>query len=100
MPSGNANYLYYDRPGAKIDPHTDSPDFPLQVLLMLDQSGYTSTRRSALVIFPDGPKSAVSITLDPGQLILFRASEVVHGRTSTGTEERATLIGAGFLPVG
>jgi hypothetical protein len=99
IPSGNANYLYYDRPGAKIDPHIDSPDFPLQILLMLQQSGYTDTQRSALVVFPEGPESAIRITLDPGELVLFRAADVVHGRTSIGTEEKATLIGAGYLPV-
>jgi hypothetical protein len=98
VPSGNSNYLYYDEPGAKIDPHTDSPDFPLQVLLMLHQSGYTSARRSALAVFPEGPESIMRITLDPGHLVLFKAAEVVHGRTSAGPGERITLIGAGFLP--
>src|SRR5256885_9031661 len=72
-PSGNANYLYYDEPGARIDPHIDSPDFPLQVLLILQQSGYDASR-STLVVFPDGPKSAVQVPLDPGEFTVFKAS--------------------------
>jgi hypothetical protein len=97
-PSGNANYLYYDQAGAGIDPHIDSPDFPLQVLFMVDHQGYEE-RRSTLVVFPTGPQEPVPVPLDPGELVLFRAASIVHGRTSVGEAERAVLLGIGYVPV-
>jgi hypothetical protein len=95
-PSGNANFLYYDQPGAGIDPHMDSPDFPLQVLLMLEHEGY-GERRSALVVFPDGPKDPVRVVLDPGELVVFRAASVFHGRSRVSPGERLTLLGIGYV---
>jgi hypothetical protein len=95
-PSGNANYLYYDKAGAGIDPHIDSPDFPWQVLLMLTHSGY-GERRSSLVVFPDGPSNPVPVVLDPGELVLFRAASVYHGRTNAIEGERLVLLGVGYV---
>jgi hypothetical protein len=95
--SGSANYLYYDEPKAGIDPHIDGPDFPLQILLMLEHTGYTEPR-SALVVFPDGPKSAVRLPLEPGELVLFSAASVYHGRTSVGAGERLLVAGFGYVP--
>jgi hypothetical protein len=94
-PTGNANYLYYDSPGSGIDPHIDSVDFPLQVLLMIDHHGFTN-QRSSLVIFPNGPRDPVPIVLDPGHLVLFDAASVYHGRTSVSPGERLVLLGAGY----
>lgn len=94
-PTGNANYLYYDSPGCGIDPHIDSADFPLQVLLMIDHHGFTN-QRSSLVIFPSGPTDPVPIVLDPGHLVLFDAASVYHGRTGVGPGERLVLLGAGY----
>ena len=96
-PTGNANYLYYDRPAAGITPHKDSSDFPLQVLFMVDQAGWTSADRSALLLYPDGPDGApLRILLEPGELVFFRASEIFHARSPLGATERVTLIGAGY----
>lgn len=96
-PTGNANYLYYDRPAAGIPRHKDSSDFPLQVLAMVDHAGWTSTDRSALLLYPDGPDDApLRVVLEPGELVFFRASEIFHARTPLGTTERLTLIGAGY----
>jgi hypothetical protein len=88
-------YLYYERPGAGIVPHIDRPDFTLQILLMLRHTGYAE-KRSALAIFPDGPKSAVYFPLEPGELILFRAASVTHGRTATAEGEFVNLLGLGY----
>jgi hypothetical protein len=96
-PSGNANYLYYDSLAAGIDPHIDSPDFPLQVLLMLWHEGFTE-QRSSLVVFPEGPKRPVPVVLDPGELVLFSAASVYHGRTSVQPDECLTLMGTGYVP--
>jgi hypothetical protein len=96
-PSGNANYLYYDRPAAGINPHKDSVDFPLQVLMMVDQTGWTATSRSALLLFPDGPDTPpLRVVLDPGEFVFFRASEIFHARSPLCETERVTLIGAGY----
>lgn len=88
-------YLYYERPGAGIAPHIDRPEFTLQILLMLRHSGY-GHRRSSLAIFPDGPKSAIYFPLEPGELILFQAANVTHGRTATSEGEIVNLLGLGY----
>lgn len=95
-PSGTANYLYYEEAGAGIEPHTDSPAFPLQVLLMLAHEGYGSAR-SELVVFPEGPASGLSIRLEPGEFVLFKAANIIHGRTRMADGESACLLGAGFM---
>ena len=53
-------------------------------------------KRSALAVFPDGPGSAVFFRLEPGELVLFRAASVVHGRTATTGEEFVNLLGLGY----
>lgn len=96
--SGNANYLYYDETGACIEPHIDSPDFPLQVLIMVEEHGH-GPKRSALVLFPnDSPDGAIRIGLCSGQLVFFRAASIFHGRTPVQEGETACLLGIGFVP--
>jgi hypothetical protein len=92
---GESTYLYYEREGAGIAPHIDRPEFSVQVLLMLRHTGY-GANRSALAVFPDGPGSAVFFRLEPGELVLFRAASVVHGRTATAGEEFVNLLGLGY----
>jgi hypothetical protein len=95
-PSGDANYLYYEQAGAGIEPHIDRAEFAAQILIMIEHYGYGESR-SQLAVFPDGPRRPVFVPLDPGELVLFRASEVVHGRTPVVSGEVARLLGIGFL---
>ncbi len=97
-PSGTANYLYYEEVGAGIEPHTDSAAFPLQVLLMLEHQH--GAARSVLGVFPDGPEHPLGLALDPGELVLFRASELIHGRTPLRENETVILLGIGYVPIG
>jgi hypothetical protein len=93
-PSGTANYLYYEEAGAGIQPHTDSAAFQLQVLLMLEHQH--GAARSVLGVFPNGPAHPLGLALDPGELVLFRASELTHGRTPLRENETVTLLGIGY----
>jgi hypothetical protein len=94
-PSEDANYLYYEQPGAGIEPHIDRSEFAAQILIMIEHYGF-SQHRSRLAVFPDGPQRPVFVPLEPGELVLFRAAEVVHGRTPVGSGEVARLLGIGF----
>ena len=93
--TGDANYLYYEFPGAGIEPHIDRDEFSLQILLMLEQYGYRD-RKSMLVVFPSTPRDPLFVPLAPGELILFRAARVIHGRTPVTGNEVTRLLGVGY----
>lgn len=99
-PSGKANYRYYDMPESQVPPHVDTDEFYLNVIIMLSHT-FGSERRSGLLLFPHGP-DPVTIVLEPGEVILFNAKEVIHARTpiSDNNEEWAENMGIGFTPTG
>jgi len=99
-PSGVANYRYYDIPESQVRPHVDDENFGLNLLIMLKHS-FVSERRSGLLLFPRGPQEPVSIMMNPGEVILFNAKDVIHARTpiSDNGDEWAVNIGIGFTPV-
>lgn len=99
--SGFANYRYYDIPESQVRPHVDSDDFALNLLIMLEHS-YGLERRSGLLLFPRGPNEPIAIQLEPGEVILFNARDVIHARTpiSDNGDETAANLGIGFRPLG
>lgn len=99
--SGFANYRYYDIPESQVRPHVDSDDFALNLLIMLEHS-YRLERRSGLLLFPRGPGEPIAIQLEPGEVILFNARDVIHARTpiSNNGDETAANLGIGFRPRG
>jgi hypothetical protein len=96
--SGFANYRYYDIPQSQVPPHVDTDNFGLNLIIMLGHS-YAAERRSALLLFPHGPKP-LTFLLEPGEVILFNAKEVIHARTpiSEDGNENATNMGIGYAP--
>jgi hypothetical protein len=98
-PSGFANYRYYDIPESQVRPHVDNDNFALNVIIMLAHV-YGAERRSGLLLFPRGPDDPVAIGLEPGEVILFNARDVIHARTpiSDDGRERAVNLGIGFTP--
>lgn len=95
MTCGESTFLYYESVGSGIVPHIDRPEFEYQILLMLRHTGY-GARRSSLAVFPDGPKSGRFFPMEPGELVLFQAASVIHGRTDTTDGEVVNLLGLGF----
>jgi len=95
----DANYLYYERPGDGIDPHVDTDNFDLNVVIMLRHT-WANTRSSALVLFPDGPQQQRRFQLQPGELVLFRATSVVHARSNVAEGEQVCNLGIGYRPLG
>ncbi|TDE57393.1 2OG-Fe(II) oxygenase [Nonomuraea mesophila] len=94
-PTHFCDYLYYDREGDGIDPHVDTEEFPLNVLMMLVHEG--EERSSNLVLFPSGgPETATPVPLRPGELVLFRANEIIHARSRLAAGERVHLLTFGF----
>lgn len=98
-PSGFANYRYYDIPESQVRPHVDTDDFALNLIIMLAHV-YGAQRRSGLLLFPRGPDDPVAIGLEPGEVILFNARDVIHARTPISEDgcERAVNLGIGFNP--
>jgi hypothetical protein len=97
--SGRANYRYYDIPESQVRPHVDNDNFALNLIIMLAHA-YGAQRRSGLLLFPRGPDDPVAIGLEPGEVILFNARDVIHARTPISEDgcERAVNLGIGFTP--
>lgn len=92
--SDKANYRYYDYPGCHISPHYDDTDYELSTLLMLEHT-CAGPKRSALVLFPTGP-APIRVFLEPGEMIIFHARGVIHGRSPVGADETVCNLGVGF----
>lgn len=92
--SDKGNYRYYDYPGCHISPHYDDTDYEMSTLLMLAHTS-PGPRRSALVLFPTGPVP-IKVFLEPGELIVFHARGVIHGRTPVGDGETVCNLGVGY----
>jgi hypothetical protein len=95
IPTGPANYLYYERPGSGIDPHIDTDQFDLNVLMVLSHT-WLDRKRSALHLFPDGPDNALRFWLEPGQFVVFRATAIIHARSDVAPGEQVTNLGIGY----
>lgn len=94
--TGKANYLYYDEEGLGIEPHLDTEDFSLNVVLMLEHVK-PKQQPSALVLYPsDMPMER--IYLEPGELIVFFADSVIHARERVKCREAIRIAAFGFSP--
>jgi hypothetical protein len=97
VPTGRANYLYYDSPGLGIDPHVDNEVFSLNAIMMLVHEH--SDDPSALILYPaDGELE--EIYLAPGEMIVMFADSITHARRRMGPHERISIVAFGFQPVG
>jgi hypothetical protein len=92
-----ASYLYYERPGDGIDPHLDLDEFDLNTLVLIAHS-WQAEAASRLVIFPHGPERRQEFLLAPGELVLFRATGVIHGRSAVAENEMVCTLGIGYKP--
>jgi hypothetical protein len=95
--NGPANYLYYERPGDGIDPHVDTHDFDLNALVLLDHH-WQDEAASRLVLFPNGPERRLEYSLAPGEIVLFRATGVIHARSGVAAGEKVCNLGIGYEP--
>ncbi|MDB5141176.1 MAG: hypothetical protein JWR12_3092 [Mucilaginibacter sp.] len=96
VPTGKANYIYYDEIGLGIEPHIDNEDFSLNVILMLKHEYANS--QSALVLYPID-KVPEKIFLKPGELVIFFADSIIHARERMSKDEKLTIVAFGFKPI-
>lgn len=94
-PTGKANYLYYDEEGLGIEPHLDTEDFSLNVILMLEH--IRSETPSALVLYPSALPPE-RIYLEPGEMIVFFADSIIHARERMKPGETIRIAAFGFAP--
>jgi hypothetical protein len=100
-PTGIASFLYYDEPGQGIDPHIDTDIFSLNVLLMLDHqrpAGMGSGPGSVLVMFPPHAEPQ-QLDLEPGEMVIFFAGSIAHGRKRIAEGESVSILTFGFQPL-
>jgi hypothetical protein len=98
-PSGIASFLFYEREGQGIDPHIDTDIFSLNVLMMLNHTKPAGLRPSALVVFPpDGEPERLE--LEPGDMVIFFAGSIAHGRGRMRLGESVSILTFGFHPLG
>lgn len=95
VPTGKANYLYYDEEGLGIEPHLDTEDFSLNVILMLEH--VEAAPPSALVLYPSG-LAPQRICLEPGEMIVFFADSIIHARERMKSGESIRIAAFGFAP--
>ncbi|AHE29199.1 hypothetical protein [Burkholderia pseudomallei] len=93
IPSGKANYLYYDAPGMGIEPHVDTDDFGLNAVMLLEHQ-YQSDPSSLVIFEHDGSRQVIRLT--PGEMIVFFASSVVHAREFIKAGEIVRIVAFGF----
>lgn len=98
LPTGVASFLFYDEPGLGIDPHVDTDIFSLNTLLMLDHVAGEGDA-SRLVLFPPYLEPQ-EYALKPGELIVFYAGSIAHGRHRMKPGESVTILTFGFHPLG
>lgn len=98
-PTGIASFLFYEREGQGIDPHIDTDIFSLNVLMMLNHTRPAGYRPSALVVFPpDGEPERLE--LEPGEMVIFFAGSIAHGRERMRFGESVSILTFGFHPLG
>jgi hypothetical protein len=95
--NGPANYLYYERPGDGIDPHVDTHEFDLNMLVLVAHS-WQAEATSKLILFPRGPEQRQEFSLAPGELVLFRATGIIHARSGVAAGETVCNLGVGYQP--
>jgi hypothetical protein len=93
-PPFQAGYLYYDRPGAGIEPHVDVPEFAINVLLMISREPDQADGSATVLYPPDQPP--VRVVLAPGEAVALEADRLVHSREPMHDGERVTLLTMGF----
>ncbi len=95
-PTAKANYIYYDQVGMGIEPHLDTEDFSLNVIMMLSHS--PTKNPSALVLFPPDlvPRR---IDLVPGEMVAIYADSVIHAREYMTEGEHVSIVAFGFTPI-
>lgn len=97
-PTGIANFIYYDEPGQRTDPHVDTDLFALNALVMLEHE-YVTEPQAGLVLFP--PHSEPErFELVPGEVIIMFAASIDHGREHIQPGERISIVCFGFQPLG
>ena len=90
-----AGYLFYERPGARISPHVDYPNFAVNILVLLEHEGPPGGARSALVVHP-AARPPVRVDLSPGEAIALEAYGLVHEREAMRDGERLTMLTLGY----
>jgi len=94
-PTGIASYVYYFAQGDGIPPHIDTPMFSLNVLLMLEHQHGPDP--SHLLIY-EGDPIPKRIYLEPGEMVIFDGSALVHAREKLGAKESISILTVGFSP--
>lgn len=95
--TGVASFIYYDEPGQGIQPHVDTEVFSLNVLIMLGHKRVLG-KNSALVIFPPRGEEE-RIDLMDGEMVIFFAGSVPHGREPIQVGESVSILTLGFSPL-
>jgi hypothetical protein len=90
-----AGYLYYERPGARISPHVDYPNFAINILVLLEHEWPPGATGSALVVHPAG-NPPVRVNLAAGEAIALEAYGLVHEREAMCEGERLTMLTLGY----
>lgn len=89
-----SNYNYYEEAGHAAYPHTDEPEFGINMLIMLEH--YCAQEPlSALWIFPSESRP-ICVELQPGDAVLFHARSTVHQRLPVKVDENVRIVSIGY----
>lgn len=86
-----SSYIFYQSEGDYNSLHVDRDEYGINMLININPN---SNRDSSLVIF-DG-KGLIDVQLGFGDVIVFRASSVIHGRRPIKKGDEITLLTVGF----
>ncbi len=91
---GEPSYLYYDSLGDGIGPHIDKGEFTINALISVVHTAQKEFASSTFVYGVDGKKH--DFMIKPGQVLIFDAGHLFHGRTPFGAGETVTTLTIGL----
>lgn len=91
---GEPSYLYYDSLGDGIGPHIDKGEFTINALIGVDYTVVQEFASSTFVYGVDGKRH--NFIIKPGQVLIFDAGHLFHGRDAVGPGESVTILTIGL----
>jgi hypothetical protein len=93
--SGFGTYIYYDYDGSNVRPHVDVGEFLINVLVNVEHLFSSKTPTSSTIIYGKDFKERKCFTV-PGEILIFPAGALFHGRAPVSNNEKITIFTSGF----
>lgn len=87
-------YLFYEEPGDGVGLHVDGHEFALNLLVCVEHVAPSPSRSTLTLVTADGSRDEYALT--PGEVVVFSAGSVFHGRSAVAPDERVCMLSSGY----